>query len=233
MALASATSRNNYVGAGNASVYAYSFRIIANTDLLVTVRDTANVETTLALTTDYTVSGVGAANGGNVTLVNSSQAWLTGGNLKTNYKLTIRRVRPVTQTTDIRNQGDFFPETHEDSFDHGIMVSQQIQDSIDRSVRLPETIPSSTFNPAIPASVIETEGRTLVVNSAKNGWSMGASSTVDVARMFSSKTYAQLKADAAAEPTLLRWGWATDIKQLVFYTADSTVGDGGWIIVGG
>lgn len=131
MTIASTTNRNDYVGNGAVSVYSYTFKIFAETDLLVTQRDTDDVETTLVLTTDYTVSGVGETSGGSITLV--------AGNLTTGYALTIRRVRPLTQETDIRNQGDFFANTHEDQFDDSIMIAQQQQNEIDRSLQLAET----------------------------------------------------------------------------------------------
>ncbi len=35
------------------------------------------------------------------------------------------------------------------------------------------------------------------------------------------------------QPEDCRFYWATDIKQLLFYTNDITVGDEGWIIIGG
>lgn len=152
MAISSTSSRNDYTGTSSLSVYAYSFRILLNTHLLVTVRSPAGVESTLTLTTDYTVSGVLAANGGNVTLVNASQAWLTAGTLTTGWTLTIRRVLPLTQTTDIRNQGDFFPETHENEFDRHVMVAQQQQDEIDRSLTLPETEPGSAAATTLPVA---------------------------------------------------------------------------------
>jgi len=175
MALSSATSRVSYTGDGATSVYAYTFRIFANTDLLVTVKDTSDVETTLALTTDYTVSGVGEASGGNVTLVDSSQAWLDGdGDLLTDYVLTIRRVRPLTQTTDIRNQGDFLPETHEDSFDHGIMVAQQQQDELDRSIKLPETLDPSDFDLNLPTNFADSPNQAVLVNADGDGLTFGA-----------------------------------------------------------
>lgn len=139
MSLSSATNRTDATGNGSTSVYPYTFRILDDDDLLVTIRDTDNAQTTLTKTTDYTVSGVGAANGGNVTLVNNSQAWLTSGNLKNNYRITIRRVRSLTQTTDIRNQGSFLPETHEDAFDHFVMLAQQLDDALDRCIKLKET----------------------------------------------------------------------------------------------
>lgn len=166
MTVPSTVSRDDYVGNGAASVYAYNYRILANTDLLVTVRDLANVETTLVLTTDYTVDGVGDASGGNITLVNSLQAWLDAdGDLLTSFALTIRRVRPVTQTTDIRNQGPYAPEDIEDSLDHGVMLHQQRQDEVDRSLKLPETEVGTAAKTTIPVSA-DRASKVLAFNAA-------------------------------------------------------------------
>lgn len=139
--VSSAVSRMDYTGNGNVDTYPYTFKIFANTDLQVTIRDLDNIETTLSLTTDYTVSGVGKNSGGNLALVDSNQSWLDAdGDLLSGYKLVIRRVRPLKQLADIRNQGQFFPETHENVFDHLVMLAQQQQDDIDRSIRLPLTV---------------------------------------------------------------------------------------------
>lgn len=153
MSLASTQNRNDYVGAGNTATYPYGFKVFADTDLLVTVRNTSNVETTLSLTTDYTVTGVGNTPGGNVVLVSSGQAWLTGGFLTTGYALTIRRVRPLTQETDLRNGGEYFPEVVEDEFDRGVMIAQQLKDGVDRSFRLPETVSPAVVSALLPVPV--------------------------------------------------------------------------------
>jgi hypothetical protein len=145
MTVSSLTNRNDYVGNGSVSVYSYSFRIILNSHLKVTVKNLAGAETTLTLTTDYTVTGVGALSGGTIVLVNAGQSWLTGGNLTTGFELTVRRVLPLKQETDIRNQGDFYPEVHEDQFDQQLMISQQQQDEINRSLKFQETSSSSGF----------------------------------------------------------------------------------------
>lgn len=138
--VSSAVSRMDYTGNGNVDTYPYTYKIFANTDLQVTIRDLDNIETTLTLTTDYTVTGVGKNNGGNVSLVDSNQAWLDAdGDLLSGYILVIRRVRPLKQLADIRNQGQFFPETHENVFDHLVMIDQQQQDDLNRSIRLPVT----------------------------------------------------------------------------------------------
>lgn len=136
MTVASTTNRNTYTGNGATATYDYTFRIFAEADLLVTIRDTDGAETTKVLTTDYTVAGEGDVGGGSITLV--------AGNLTTNYIITLRRVMDLTQETDIRNQGSYFPETHEDTFDTSRMIDQQLQDQIDRCIKVPETEDGST-----------------------------------------------------------------------------------------
>lgn len=154
MSLSSTVNRVDYVGAGSTEVFPYTFRIIAQTDLVVTVRDTTDPnaeDQTLTLTTHYTVSGVGEDSGGNVTLVNTGDEWLDAdGDLDTGWALTVRRVRPLTQTTDIRNQGEFFPEVHEDAFDHFVMIAQAIDEVLDRCMKLPVTISGDVVSPTLP-----------------------------------------------------------------------------------
>lgn len=173
MTVASTTNRVSYTGNGNVDTYSYTFRIFSESDLLVTVKDTDDNETELDLTTDYTVSGVGDAGGGSIALVNSSQDWLdAGGDLLTGFILVIRRVRPLTQETDIRGQGSFYPEIHEDALDHLVMVAQQLQDEVDRCVKLPETVSGSVFNTLLPSDGLAAN-TVLLVNSTGDGFETG------------------------------------------------------------
>lgn len=143
MTISSTSHRMDYTGNGATSSYSYNFRIFSDTDLLVTKRDTSDIETTLVLNTDYTVSGAGDSNG-SITLTTA---------LALNNHLTIRRVRPLTQGTDIRNQGDFYPEIHEDAFDHFVMIDQQQQEEIDRAIRLPETVTGVDASMPLPEAL--------------------------------------------------------------------------------
>ena len=232
MSLSSANKRNDYIGNGAVDTYAYGFRITSASHLRVTVRDADDVETTLVLNTHYTVTGVDAAAGGTIVLVNGAFDWIDAdGDLESGYSLAIRRVVPLTQETDVRNQGDFFPEVHEDAFDYLTFIDQQQQDEIDRSVKLPESIAAADFSPALPADIASQPGAVIIVNADGDGLSLGDTAT-DVARIFNSATYAALKALSAAAPTVQRFGWASDIQQLMFYCGDVTVGDSGWIVVG-
>lgn len=175
MSLSNANNRNDYVGNGAVDTYNYTFRIFDEDDIRVLVRNTSDVETTLTKTTDYTVTGVGASGGGTIVLVNASQSWLdAGGDLLTDYVLTIRRVLSVVQETDIRNQGAFYPEIHEDQFDKLVMIAQQQQDELDRSFKLPQTILASTFDTTMPASMVGNAGAQLLVNATGDGFDTGA-----------------------------------------------------------
>lgn len=151
MTVSSSTSRMSYIGADSTSVFPYSYKIFDQSELLVTVALTSTgVETTLVIATDYTVSGVGTSTGGNVTLVNASQAWLTAGNLKTGYTMSIRRVVPVTQTTSILSNGPYDAKLHEKAFDRGVMRDQQLTDEVNRSLQLPETEAGTAAKTTLP-----------------------------------------------------------------------------------
>lgn len=189
MALASENSRNTYIGDGTDHIFPYTFKVFKDADLRVVVRDTAGVETLLKKTTDYTVSGIGARAGGEITLVNQvegqtdefgnpfespTQPWLdVEGELKTGYALVIRRQRDLVQETSVRNQGAFYPAIHEDAFDILTMNDQQQQDEINRSVRLSETFSAEDFNPVLPPELVGSKGRTIVSNLTGDGFDIG------------------------------------------------------------
>lgn len=151
MTISNLTTRNDYTGTGAVNTYSYTFKIFVETDLVVTVvNNTTGVESTLTITTDYTVTGAGETAGGTIVLVDAGQAWISGGNLSSDYSITIQRVLPLTQATDIRNQGDFFPEAHEDQFDRGVMIVQQLNADNGRALRLPKTETASDAKTTLP-----------------------------------------------------------------------------------
>jgi hypothetical protein len=149
------SNRNDALGNDAATVYPYGFKIFAATHLEVKVRkDDDGTITTLSYPTQYSVSGVGNRLGGNVTLASVSGAWQnTDGTLKTGYSIAIRRVVPLSQATDLRNQGDFFAETHEDAFDYAMMVNQQQADDLDRAVKLDSSYDPDDFDMTLPDPV--------------------------------------------------------------------------------
>lgn len=159
-------TRDDYTGNASTDTYAYTFRITDESHLRVTTRSAAGVETALALTTDYTVTGVGLEAGGTIVL--------TAGNLANNVHLTIRPNVPLTQTTDLRNQGKFRLDTQEDIADRIVRMIQQESDRIDRSLKLSETVAASGFDPTLPPDVSDNPLKVLLINSTGDGISLGA-----------------------------------------------------------
>jgi hypothetical protein len=218
------SNRNDYTGNGSVSVYSYNYKIFAATDLLVTVRDTSNIQTTLVNNVDYVVSGVGQLNGGSIALTSTGQSWIQSGNLKTGYKLTIRRVRPLTQNSDIRNQGSYFPETIEDTFDHLVMLNQQVQDALDRCIKASET--DFTTALILPNSASRVNG---FLSFDSNGLPIISSGTSSVP-VSTFMTAVVQAATAAAAKTLLGFTGnngivgTTDLDSLVVTTSKLAAG---------
>ena len=116
MTVSTVISREEYTGNGVTTDFDYRFRVFSADGLVVTVVDTTENISTLKLNTDYTVTGAGGRNGGKVKLTKP---------LALDWRINIERELPVTQETDVRNQGNFFPEVHEDAWDKLTMLIQQ------------------------------------------------------------------------------------------------------------
>lgn len=163
VSITSESNRNAYLGDGATDTYTYSFKIFSATDLDVKIEDDEGEITTLVYPTDFTITGVGLTTGGTITL--------TAGDLDAGFKIVIRRIRPITQTTSIRNETTYYASTHENTFDKLVMIDQQQQEQIDRSLKLADTAIASEFDPTLPA-LLEAN-HTLVVNSTGNGLALG------------------------------------------------------------
>ena len=128
MTVTSTITRKDYTLDGVVLIYPYDFKIFSATDLEVKKLSLAGIETTLTLTTDYSVTGAGTENGGNVVLVSAGTSGET---------LVIRRNIPLTQLTSFRNQRDFFAERHEEAYDRATMQIQQTAEETVRAVKVP------------------------------------------------------------------------------------------------
>lgn len=131
MTVSTEVDHNEYTGNGVTTSFPYTFRVFNESDLVVQVVDLDENIAVLALDTDYTVTGAGGYNGGNVIL---SKALANG------YQISISRELPVTQETDLRNQGKFFAEVHEDAFDKLTMLIQQVRSWFSLALRKPSFV---------------------------------------------------------------------------------------------
>lgn len=131
MTVSTVVDHNDYTGNGVTTSFPYTFRIFKKTDLAVSVVDLNENITVLVLDTDYTVTNAGGYNGGNVVLTTP----LTNG-----WQISIARELEPTQETDLRNQGKFFAEVHEDAFDKLTMLIQQAYSVFRLALRKPSSI---------------------------------------------------------------------------------------------
>ena len=113
--------------------YAFTFEILAATDIEVYKGDTL-----LTLTTDYTVT-INTNGTGSVTLV------ATAGT----DNITIIGARAIERTTDFVTGGDFFANTVNTELDSLTIFAQQNAEAVERALRAPETDPT-TINMTLP-----------------------------------------------------------------------------------
>jgi hypothetical protein len=130
MTVSSTTTKNSYSGNGSTTTFAYGFKIFADADLTVILRSAAGTETVQTLTTNYSVTNAGVDGGGNVVFVTAPASGVT---------VVIRRNMALTQSTDYVANDPFPAATHEDALDRLTFISQQIQEEVNRSIKLSRT----------------------------------------------------------------------------------------------
>lgn len=164
MTLPVQSPRVKYLGTGSVSTYSFPFKFTNASHLQVTQFDDTGIATLLSLTTDYTVTGVGASGGGSITL--------TAGNLTDGYSLVIKLVPSFEQDASFKNQGAFFAATHEDAFDHQGRISQALKVESDRSIKLSDYDVGS-FDPSLPSNLPDNPGALLAINEDGDGFDIG------------------------------------------------------------
>ena len=131
MTVSSTTTKNSYSGDGSETVFAYAFKIFDDDDIQVILRNnTTGAETVQTKTTHYSVSNVGNTNGGNITFVTAPTSSQT---------VVLLRNTPLTQATDYTPNDPFPAETHEEALDKLTFLTQEIQEELDRSIKISKT----------------------------------------------------------------------------------------------
>ena len=153
MTVSSTLAKISYAGNDSNTSFSFSFTVFANTDLVVTFTNSSGVESTLTEgtgTSNYSVSVSSYPGTGSIT-------WPASGStkLQSNEKITIKRVLPLTQTIDLQNQGGYFPDVQETGFDKSVYLSQQIDEEVDRSIKIPVSSATS-IDSTLPAPTADT-----------------------------------------------------------------------------
>lgn len=161
----SSTSRKAgpYLGNGATTEFPFGFKVFSASDVVVIHTDTGGVETTLVLTTDYTVdleADQDASPGGTVTLP---------APLATGYKLTITSSIPQLQTIVLTNQGGFYPEVINTALDKLTIFTQEIAEQVSRTVKTDissDVEPSELLDTIIAAAASAAANAVAADNSA-------------------------------------------------------------------
>jgi hypothetical protein len=183
MTISADIPRDDYTGTGSANVYSYTFYIADESELAVYTRViSTGVQSLLTLNVDYTVSGVGNSGGGTITLA--------AGNLPATKTISIIGNLPNAQEYNI---GSGSRQTSEDAADDTVRMIQQLQEKLDRSIHLQESL-----NPGTVSTTIDDlldEDRALVIGPT--GVSVGPTVS-DLEDAVSGTTGAAASAAAAA-----------------------------------
>lgn len=132
-------------GNGLANIFSFGFKTFDAGDLQVIKTSTLGNESTLVLNSDYSVSlnpDQDAGPGGTVTYP------ISGTKLALGEKLTIVGNLAYEQTTDLLGGGSFNARVIEDTFDRTVIQIQQVEEALDRSLKIPV---SSSVNNELPA----------------------------------------------------------------------------------
>jgi len=128
MSVSSSTSRIQYVGNNDTGIaYPVPWRFTANADIVVVETDSAGVDTTLILSTDYTLIGVGDASGGSLTTTVAvpSLSFIT-------ITLEVEIIQPAVYVEN----ADFPASTQEGAFDKLTWIAQGIDRATKASIRV-------------------------------------------------------------------------------------------------
>ena len=147
--------RVQYTTNGSQTAFAFSFQINANTELKVILG-----ETTQTLSTHYTVSISADGTG----TVNYASAPTTG------QKLTILANKPLSRESVYSTGASFTAASLETDFDNTVMVLQQFEEKIDRTLQLPEYVTGSTPPQLlVPYNDTSTQNANKVIGYDTNG----------------------------------------------------------------
>ena len=138
MTINSTTRKTNaLVGNGNTATYPFAFKVFTDADVVVKKLEVStSIETTLTLgaSNDYIVTLNSDQNGnpgGSITLRSGG----SDQNLASGFQIVITSALTPLQGTDLTNQGGFYPEVINDALDKAVILHQQQQDEIDRSIK--------------------------------------------------------------------------------------------------
>lgn len=120
-------------GNGVTTSFPFTFKVFNTSDITIVRTMPSGLEETLVLDSDYsvTLNGDQDANpGGTITYP------VSGAPLPEDWRLTAVGALDFLQPTDITNGGGFYPQVIENALDRVTMLIQQLDEEIDRTIRI-------------------------------------------------------------------------------------------------
>jgi hypothetical protein len=185
MPLTTTANRKDYAGNGVTTVFSFPYKFFDEDDLTVIEVDGASgAETVKTITTHYTVSGAGDANGGTVTMLSPPAS---------GKKLVILREVELTQEVDLVDNDPLPSASLEEMVERTLMGVQQQQETLSRVATMPKSVPATVFDPALPTGLAGVSNRALITNDDGDGFDVGP--TAD--EISAAQTYATNAATSA------------------------------------
>lgn len=208
-----------------ATAFPFDFKIFAESDLRVVLRDALSAEYLLTLGVDYSVSmnpDQNADPGGTITYP------LSGSPLATGERLTVTTDLELSQQTVFTNLGKFFPATVEDTFDRVVMLLRQIQAENDRALRVPVSLSdvgTDLPTPVPGAGLVWNEDGTALVNGIPTESLIAISSFM--ANVIQAVDAAEARSDigAAADTEVVKLTGAQTIADVKTFSSPPVIPD--------
>jgi len=131
-------------GTGSQLTFSFSFKVFKDTDISVRVVSADGVEATKTLGIDYTVTPSDDYELGGIVTFNTAPS--------ANEKVLIIRSIPIIQDANFRPVSGFPEEVITDTFDQSRMIDQDLQEQLNRCVKVR---PSSNISPEILGQEVE------------------------------------------------------------------------------
>jgi len=209
MAISTTIIKNSYSGDGSTDTFAYQFKITADADLQVIIRSSAGTETVKTLTTHYTVTGAGNASGGNVVF--------ESGHIPTATEtVVIRRSTTQTQTLDLVENDPFTADSVEGAFDKNLAIAQELQEQIDRSIKISRT-----------NTMTSTDFTTSATDRASKILAFDTSGEISVTQELGTfkGTDATVTTEAYVQRDIIKSTTSSELNNVYICVADAVVGD--------
>jgi len=159
-------SDKTFIGAGTVGPFTWAFRFFENSDIEAKRIADDGTETPLSETVDYVLTGAGTYDGGSLTLTSE---------LEVGERLYVERNTPALQKVDLRNQGDFFPETYEEALDKIVAIQQNLLRIASFSLKfLSPAVEEDTYLPKLIADHM------LVINAEATSFELTPNRSADV-----------------------------------------------------